>query len=282
MVAVMTPGRAALVSVALGLLVAAGAQVAWPLATPPLYDGVLVVAPYVWVNPPPGQPGGAQGSSAHLRMLGHTAPQVVAGTPEEPAQAQIVAQQGSLVLPSSATSIDVGITPLDPQVDAGATGAGQVLGNVYRITIVDQDGHVATAPASALVSVVLRSPSDVQGAQLGLLVGNAWQPQKTEDGFQSELLTVATRFGDFAVIVPGAAPSSEPTSGATTAAPSPTGASAPASRTLPPAPGATTGPQAGGSNGSISPQILGVVALVGLLAFMIVSSLWGAWRDGRR
>jgi hypothetical protein len=278
----MARHRVAAGSIAMGLLVAVGAQLARPLATPPLYDGVVVVAPYVYVNPPAGQPGGATGASEHLAMIGHTAPQVVAGTPEQPAQAQLVARQGSLVLPSTATSIDVRITPLDPRVDAGAPGAASILGNVYRITIVDQDGHAATAPASALVSVVLRAPSDIPGAQLGLLVQNAWQPLKSDAGFGSTFVTVATRFGDFAVIVAGTAPSSaSPSPPASQALPS-TGASASVAAAPTPASVVTAGSGTGGSDGPISPQVVGAVALVGLLAFIVVSSVLGTRRDGPR
>ena len=271
---------AAAASIVMGLLVAATAQVAWPLATPPLYDGVVVVAPYVYVNPLAGQPGGAQGSSEHLAMIGHTAPQVVAGTPEQPAQAQLVAQQGSLVLPATATSIEVKITPLDPEVDAGATGATRILGNVYRMTIVDQDGHQATAPASALVSVVLRAPADVSVAQLGLLVGGAWRPLKSDAGFGSTFVTVATRFGDYAVIVPGSAPTAVAPLQATSPAPPSAGASAraaPVPTSAPSVPGSGTS----GSDGSVSPQVVGAVALVALLVLIVASSFRGARREGR-
>lgn len=282
MVDVTTRRGVAAASLALGLLVAATAQLMSPLATPPLYDGVVVVAPYVYVNPPPGQPGGAQGTSEHLRMSGHTAPQVVAATAEQPAQAQLVAQQGSLVLPATAISIDVTITPLDPQVDARAAGAALVLGNVYRIRIVDQDGNAATAPASALVSVVLRAPSDVPGAQLGLLVGRSWQPLKSEAGFGSTFVTVATRFGDFAVIVPGTAPTAPAPSRATSSAQPSAEALATGSLAPPSAAEATASPGTGGSDGSVSPQVIGAVVLFGLLAVMVGTSLRGAYREGRR
>ena len=270
-------------SMILGLLAAATVQVGSPVAMPPLYDGVVVVAPYVYVNPPAGQPAGAKGTSEHLRMIGHASPQVVAATSEQPAQAQLVAQQGSLVLPSTATSIDVRITPLDPQDGAGATGAARILGNVYRITIVDQDGHAATAPASALVSVVLRAPSDVPGATLALLVGDAWRPLRSSPGFGSTFVTVATRFGDFAVIVPGSAgsPSASPPASqpSTASAPPSAGATAPTA----PSP-VTTGPIGPGdvsSPGPDSMQVLGVVVLVGLLLVIIGASLRGARREGR-
>jgi hypothetical protein len=208
--------RIALTALALGLGIAAAAQVAAPLATPPLYDGVVVVQPYVYVNPPAGKPGGPQGASAHLSLNGPRSPLVALATPEQPPQAQVVAGDGTLVLPPSATALDVSITPLDPSADAAAPGASRILGNVYRFRLVDQAGNAATAPASALVTVVLRAPEDAAGATLGLLVDGAWHPLKSELMFGSTYVAVVTSFGDFAVIVPGApsAPSpSSPSSG---------------------------------------------------------------------
>ena len=52
-----------------GVLVMAAARIAVPSA-PPLYDGVVVIPPYNWVDPPPGLQGGAQGATASLRVRG--------------------------------------------------------------------------------------------------------------------------------------------------------------------------------------------------------------------
>ena len=182
------------------------AQVAAPLAAPPLYDGVVVVQPYVYVNPPAGKPGGAKGASAHVPMNGPKNAVVALATPEQPPQAQVVAGDGTLILPPSATALDVSITPLDPSVDASVPGAAQVLGNVYRITIVDQAGAAATALLSSLVTVVIRAPGDVAGAQVGQVVDGSWLPLKSEPMFGSTYVAVVTSFGDFAVIVPGTSP----------------------------------------------------------------------------
>ncbi len=267
MVDVIVRRWAGALAVLAGLLVALAAQVASPLASPPLYDGVVVVQPYVWVNPPPGQPGGATGSSLHLQMDGHTVPLVVVATPEQPAQAQILATRGSLVVPPTAKSIDASITPLDPAIHAGASGAAQILGNVYRITVVDQDGAPATAPASAMVSVVLRAPSTEPGAQLGLLDGNAWRPLKSEAGFGSTYITVVTGFGDFAVIVPGVAPSAAAASGQG----APAGGSGAAAS---PAPGVVPGAgAAGGSEGPASGMVVAAIALIGLLVLFAAVSI---------
>ena len=203
--------RTGLAALALGLGIAAAAQLAAPLATPPLYDGVVVVQPYVYVNPPAGKPGGAKGASAHLALSGSKSPLVALATPEQPPQAQVVAGDGTLVLPATATALDVSITPLDPSVDAAAASTARVLGNVYRFALADQSGDAATAPASALVTVVLRAPEDAPGATLGQLVDGAWHALKSEPMFGSTYVAVVTSFGDFAVIVPGG---STPSSGA--------------------------------------------------------------------
>lgn len=267
----MASRRAGLAAVGLGLGIAAVAQVASPLATPPLYDGVVVVQPYVYVNPPPGKPGGAQGNSAHLAMNGHASPAVVLATPEQPPQAQVVAQGGSLVVPPSATSLDAHITPLDPSVDAAAASTGRVLGNVYRITIVDQDGTPATAPLSALVTVVLRASEDVPGAKVGQLVGDAWHLLKSEVGFGSSYVAVVTGFGDFAVVAPPSSTSAPTAGGSAAPAGSASGGSAA------PAESAAGGGGGGGgggapADGSVSPWI-GALVLFALIAFIVVASV---------
>jgi hypothetical protein len=274
MVDLMVPRRmrrTGLAACALGLGIAAAAQLAAPLATPPLYDGVVVVQPYVFVNPPAGKPGGAKGASAHLALSGSRSPLVALATPEQPPQAQVVAGDGTLVLPATATALDVSITPLDPSVDAAAASTARVLGNIYRFAVVDQAGDAATAPASALVTVVLRAPEDAPGATLGQLVDGAWQPLKSEPMFGSTYVAVVTSFGDFAVIVPGA--STLPSGGSSSQAGSPAAQ-----------PAATT-PGAGGSESGGPPAAVVIGAIVVLVLLVIgAASLLRArrGRDARR
>ena len=270
----MAARRTGLAALALGLAIAAAAQLTAPLAAPPLYDGVVVTQPYVYVNPPAGQPGGARGASAHLPVTGRS-PLVALATPEQPPQAQIVAGDGTLVLPPSATALDASITPLDPTVDATVTGAARVLGNIYRITLVDQAGAAATAPAAGLVTVVLRAPEDVAGAQIGQVVDGTWHPLKSESMFGAASVAVVTGFGDFAVIVAGSTSASPSASGAALS-------SFPASAAVgtPSAP-VVTGPPAGGtgsgdatgSDGFPSGQLLGALAFLLLLAFIGIGSV---------
>ena len=267
----MPTRRIALAVIALGFGIAAAAQVAAPLAAPPLYDGVVVVQPYVYVNPPAGKPGGAKGASAHVSMNGSKNAVVVLATPEQPPQAQVVAGDGSLVVPPSAIALDVSITPLDPSVDASVAGAAQVLGNVYRIVIVDQAGAAATALLSSLVTVVIRAPGDVAGAQVGQVVDGAWHPLKSEPMFGSTWVAVVTSFGDFAVIVPGTSPASPATSGATLSSIAPTAPANGAAPTSAVTPAATVdaGSDAGSSSeGFPSARVIGAVAFLLLLGFI--------------
>jgi hypothetical protein len=278
----MPSRRVALSVIALGLGLAAAAQVAAPLAAPPLYDGVVVVQPYVYVNPPAGKPGGAKGASAHVPMNGPKNTVVALATPEQPPQAQIVAGDGTLVLPPSATAIDVSITPLNPSVEAGVPGAARILGNVYAINLIDQAGVPATAPASGLVTVVLRAPEDAVGAQVGQVVDGAWLSLKSEPMFGSTWVAVVTSFGDFAVIVPGTSPA---TSGATQSSITPTG---PANGAVPtaavnPAATAGAGADAGSSSEAFpSARVIGAVAFLLLLGFIGAATVARVRRDRKR
>ena len=146
---------------------------------------------------------------------------------------------------------------------------------MYRITLVDQAGDAATAPASALVTVVLRAPEDAPGATLGQLVGGAWHPLKSEPMFGSTYVAVVTGFGDFAVVAP---PSS-------TAAPSAAGSTAPAGSaaggSATPAGSASGGGAGGGTPADESAsRWIGALVLFALIAFIVVASVRRA-RGGR-
>lgn len=192
-----------------GLAVIVVARLAIPTA-PPLYDGIVPLEPYVWLDPPPGQPGGAQGATAEIAVRNRKSPLVAVATPELEPQAQIFAPPGGLTVPAGAHTIKVSIQPVPTE---GTTTDGHVDGNVYRISVTDEAGSPLTAPASALVSVVLRATDPAQAeATIARRSGGSWQPIKTSpSGFGGSLLAVVTEFGDFAVIIPGEGPSASPT-----------------------------------------------------------------------
>ena len=208
----MTTRRVGPASLALGLVGAALVQLLG-LGAPPLYDGVVPVDPYRWLNPPPGRAGDAKGSTANIPISGGRSPLVAVATPEQPPQAQIFAAPGTLVLPPGTTTIKVSIAPIPP---VGSPTDGHIAGNVYHISVTSQDGGQITAPAAGKVSLVMRGPEDVFDATIERFNGTAWAPLQTSPaGLGATFLAVVTDFGDFALVAAGAAPASGiPASGA--------------------------------------------------------------------
>jgi hypothetical protein len=265
-------GIAALVLGA-GLVVIASARLVLP-AAPPLYDGVVPIVRYLWLDPPAGQPGGAKGASADIAVRSGKSPLVAVATAELEPQAQIFAQPGGLNVPSGARTIHVAIEPIPSE---GSPADGQIDGNVYRISVLDESGTALTAPASARVSVVLRATDPAQAeATIARFSGGVWQPLKTSaSGFGGSFLSIVMEFGDFAVILPGLGPSvavsQYPTlAPATAALPSRLGPASPAVAT---SSGDTT--SGGGSNG---PGL--IVPLIG--AIILVTLAMGLGYAGKR
>lgn len=208
----------ALVAIGLGLAVLV--RIHDPRPAPPLYDGVVVIAPYVWLHPPAGELGGALGTSDRIVVTGGQNRIVAVATGEEPPQAQILATPGALVLGTGATSLSVSITPIEL---AQPVPDGYIDGNVYRFAVVDQLGRPATAPASAYVSILLRpaNPADADGT-IERFDGSSWVPIESSNEGGAEFLAIVTSFGDFAVVGTGPSPFATTTPGATEVPPSPT------------------------------------------------------------
>jgi hypothetical protein len=243
----------ALVALGLGLVLLVRLRDPWP--APPLYDGVIVVAPYVWLDPPAGELGGALGTSDKIAVKGGQNQIVAVATGEQPPQAQILATPGALVLGPGATSLSVSITPIEP---AQPVSDGYIDGNVYRFVVVDQLGRPATAPASAYVSIFLRSanPADADGT-IERFDGSSWVPIETSSEGGAGFLAIVTSFGDFAVVGTGASPFATTTPVAT-----PT----PVASAIPTAPGATIpeAPTPEPSTATVAPSDVGSVPLLAL------------------
>jgi hypothetical protein len=253
--------RHAVAALVIGLGLAFAAAEMAPLPGPPLYDGVVPVEAYRWLTPPPGEHGGAGGATATLPVSDGTSPLVALATPELTPQAQLFAAPRALTLPPGTTSITVSITPVEA---VSLPTDGHIDGNVYRITIVNQAGVPATAPATASVSIILRAPNaTTTEATIRLLKDGTWQPLKTNAaGLGATFLAVVTEFGDFALTQPGpagtpggsggppatAAPSGEPT-------PAPSGAGTP-----------------GGDEGVPPVTIVAAVAIALVLAGLLASA----------
>jgi hypothetical protein len=257
--------------VALGLCLVLLVRVRDPRPAPALYDGVIVVAPYVWLDPPPGELGGALGTSAKVAVTGGQNRIVAVATAEEPPQAQILATPGALVLGQGATSLSVSIAPVEP---VQPVPDGYIDGNVYRFVVVDQLGRPARAPASAYVSIFLRAanPADVDGT-IEQFDGTTWVPLVSSSEGGAGFLAIVTTFGDFAVVGTGPSPFGTPTPTATEVPP--TAATTPVA-TAPEAtiPGAATpspSPSPATSSDTLPVPLLAAVG--GIVAIVVVAAL---------
>jgi len=257
--------RIALVTLAAGLVGIVAVQLLGPLPTPPLYDGVVPVEAYLWLNPPPGEHAGAQGKTVTLPVQGGSSPLIAVATPELTPQAQIFAQPGAMILAPGTKSLTVTITPVPP--DAQPT-VGHLAGNVYRITIVDQSGAPVSALASAEVSVSLRDPNlTASEATMNRLSNGAWAPLKTDaSGLGAIFNAVVTDFGDFVLIEPGESPTP---AGSPGASPGATESAGPTVSTGPIPSAAPVAPEPGIPTVTIAAAIATALVLVALLALAL-------------
>jgi len=272
--------RIGLVALGLGIVLIGLAQRIAPLTEPPLYDGLTVIKNYAWLFPPPGALGGAKGASGTAGLDHGTSPLIAISTPELTPQAQILATSGAMVLPPGTTSVKFSIKPILP---AKLPTDGHIDGNVYRISVTNQAGVALTAPASALVTVVLLTPHSDSDRTMELDSGHGWQPLASQNQGPGTYLAVVTSFGDFAMVAPGAAPSPYPTAtpvgGVASGAPASSGPSpAPEDSDLPsigliggsPSVGPSQAPAAAGSSGGGIPLAPIGIAVVLILAVVVV------------
>jgi DoxX-like family len=130
----MAPPRRSLgaLAVGLGIVVAIAAQRLAPIAGPPLYDGVIVEAPYIWLSPPAGHSGGAQGITQTIQVQVGQSPDFGLSTSENPPQIGLFAGAGDLQLPPDTSSIRVSIGPVPVPAlpSAGVIAGNQVIGTL--------------------------------------------------------------------------------------------------------------------------------------------------------
>jgi hypothetical protein len=269
-------GRGAVAGVlGAGFVVVVVARLLLP-AAPPLYDGIVPIEPYLWLDPPAGDPGGAKGATAQLTDRSGKSPLVAVATPELEPQAQIFAPPVGLTIPPGGRTIKVTIEPVPSE---GTPADGHIDGNVYRITVADENGTALTAPASARVSVVMRATDPAQAeATIARFSAGIWQPLKTSpSGFGGSFVSVVTGFGDFAVITPGPGPSlaasaaSSASSGVATAGAASPGLNAPAGSTVPLSPASDSS----SLPGWLSAAVVAGALLIGVVAYLMT-------RRGRR
>ena len=181
-----------------GGALALAVQVAAPVGVP-LYDGVVVQEPYRYLHPTGDQAGSPTSFSATVPVTGPESPTIVAATTENPAQAQVIGQEGAFVLTPSATSLQVSVTPIEapPPPEAGS-----IAGNVYRFSVADQAGtQLAITPCDGCISLVMRAPEGVGVASIQRYADGAWREVVTlHAGMVALYQTNPTALGDYAVI----------------------------------------------------------------------------------
>lgn len=196
----MARRRLGLFALAIGLTIVVAAQRLAPIGGPPLYDGVIVEAPYVWLSPPAGFSGGAQGVDQTIPVQGGQSPDIGVGTSENPPQAQLFAGAGLLSLPAGTTTIEVSIEPVAP---ASLPDGWTIAGNVYRVSVTNQAGQPVTGQASGGVTIELRGPATVNAPAIEHFSGGKWSKLAADSVGQPNVFTaVVTDFGDFALVEP--------------------------------------------------------------------------------
>ena len=198
----MTTRRAAwagLLACVAGLALAAAVQLTEPTLRPPLYDGVVTVEPYRYLEPVGTERGGAEGATVTIPVPGDASPAVALGTPEQPPQAQVIAGAGDLALPSGSTALVVTITPV---AAATTPPSGAIAGNTYRVGVVNQAGVPVRPVPGSRVTLALRDPGSTDLARIELLSGGAWEPLATASAAVSGTFetSVLPSFGDFALV----------------------------------------------------------------------------------
>jgi hypothetical protein len=281
--------RLGLVVTGLGVVLIWLAQLIAPLTQPPLYDGVTQNLPYIWLVPPAGAKGGATGNAGTTGVDNGVNKLVAIDTLETDTQAQLLATSGALTLPTGTTQIKFSIKPVLP---ATLPPDGHIDGNVYRFSVTNQAGVPLTAPASALVTVVLRSPHSDTDRTMWVDTGQGWQKLNSQNQGPGVYLAVVTQFGDFAMVAPGAATTPYPTakpSGVLLTSSAPSAAASDGSSPTDDVPsigvvGGSVAPSSGpvvgnGSAGGGGPPIALIVVIA---ALAIAGAAVALWSRGRR
>ena len=215
----------ALAGLACGFAVVVIAQRLTPLPGPPLYDGVVVIEPYVWLSPPPGLQGGAQSerqSFSRQELQGEFG----IGTLEGPPQVEVDSDFSSLAIPKGTTSISLSIAPVAPP--SARPPNGVVAGNVYMISLTNQEGTAVGVKAAGRVTLVLRGPASLPEATIEHLFGSVWTELQTSPaGIPDTFTADINSFGEFALVAPYAwVPAGERAGSGTPGTPAPSTGSA--------------------------------------------------------
>jgi len=186
------------VAVAAGLVLLA---LCLPLAgRRPIYDGVIVTEPYLYLHPGPGQHGDPTSDSEVFDIVGGQSPILSAGTGEMPPQASVYGNQGDLLVGAGTTWIRIDIQPIEPPAQPRQ---GSIAGNAYEIDASDQSGATVYPAPGGGFSVVLRQPEDVSGkATMALFAYGEWREVPSSDaGSRGFYVATPPELGVFALMV---------------------------------------------------------------------------------
>lgn len=195
----MSDRRLGWLAIALGAGLVLAVQVAVPVGVP-LYDGVVVVEPYRFLQPSSGQTGNPTSFVAEPKVgAGGVSPVIAAATTESPPQAQLIVQRDAFAVPAGTSSLRVTITPVEAEV---APTDGGIAGNVYRFAATDATGRsLVTKRCEQCLSLVLRAPEGVDEAVIGHYAGGAWKQVATvHAGLAAMFQANITELGDYAVV----------------------------------------------------------------------------------
>jgi len=201
------------VLVAGAFLVLAWVSAAWsPLGRGPVLDGLGPLAPYRWVNPPPGatDDGAPLSASFELAVDAEGSEPDVLLTPDD--QVTLVMDRGAIGPEPGLRSVTIDVTPLDPASLGRLPGDLTAFGNAVRIDaggVVRFDGQV---------DVVLLYPETVslhatRHEILWSVDGDAWRPLDTTDNLATQLAQATIEAPGYVVV--GAVPVPHPSATAT-------------------------------------------------------------------
>ena len=185
-------------ALAVGLVMMGTAQVVRPVEVP-LFDGVVVVDPYRYLNPPPGGEGSPTSAKATLPIEAGKSPSFAVYTSEMPPQVELLAKGGELDTGPASTSVTVTIDPIPPP--AGSSRE-TIAGNVYRVKVVDQSGAALAILSGQTITLAVRGPAgSAVDAAIARVDAGAWQQLPTgPSGLQDLFLSNVDAFGDFALL----------------------------------------------------------------------------------
>lgn len=172
-----------------------------PAEAPPLYDGTVPAEPYRYVSPASGQRGGPTSFSGTQLAGNGDSPPFAAPTSEVPPQGQLIAPPGAFALPPGTIELRISIAPEAPM------DPDQVLGNAYRVVVMNQANVPVPPTFGSPPTLVLRSPPGPTDVTIVRWANDRWEELPTQPATQIDMYVAEVReLGVFAICGRTAAP----------------------------------------------------------------------------